>query len=403
MSGEIEKFFADRLEEQKKRERQVAFATLPVFSAMELIEATKPVLLVCENNVNPEKYIPATRTTISQLETIYPWILEKEGLLDRPLPVNEAGNGLNKDLIIGEKLHSADLLFSLIVQGVRGADELRKVLPTLSQQEIEKYDMAVNDIGADKLGGEADIVDRMLHAWGKYHRLKDNSFYATNLTLAGFGVPDPKEVEEIYYGDEVDKLGMGLAKAWAREAVKNKPMSWEFVQGAFSQREVQIGVKFIVPNLQFIGRLDSITRLLRGNKKELVKSQIVDFKTGRNSRDYTGLEGEIKKRQEQVMQVMVERFTGKFLKGFNLEAERKIFAFTTHHESRASVKRLDKAGYRWFDKQTGMMEFKEFRMTDEERKDFNLWLIWYGQAVGKHKEEIHKILRRKIRYDLRGL
>lgn len=186
MSGEIEKFFADRLEEQKKRQRQVAFATLPVFSAMELIEATRPALLVYENSVNPERYIPATRTTISQLETIYPWILEKEGLLDRFLPVNEAGNGLNKDLIIGEKLHSADLLFSLVIQGVRGAEELRKVLPTLSQQEIEKYDTAVDDIGADKLGGEADIVDRMLHAWGETSSVKGQFVLCNQLDPCGF-------------------------------------------------------------------------------------------------------------------------------------------------------------------------------------------------------------------------
>lgn len=393
--------------EQKVYPRQVRFSPIPAFSAHELFEKTAEKMAFFNEIVNAhEEEIPkATRTNVSQMEVIYPWLLYKSGQIgDIKERANDPGEYEQKAAIFGEKLHMADILFSIIEQDIRGVGAISQMMPTASEELVAKLDEATALVKRGKVVSPEDLETRHNHAWTNFHMGRRDLLDAHyNYNLPGFGMVDEGLRREILYSDELGDVGAMLAKARAKEYFNEEPMTWEFRTDVLTQREVLVSIKFTAPNLQFNVRFDSVTRILVDKKRGKVKAQSVDLKTGkrRTQNEFWNLADEINLRQVQVSQVMGEAFTARFLRGYkSLETKEGIFPMRANHAAKNRSKRLDKVGFRWFDKKTGEMEFEELKMTEGEREDFNQWFTWYGNMVNLHKEEIKRLIKRKPRFDL---
>jgi len=392
---DIDQWFKDR---KLQRSLQGQVLPRPSFSAKELLKLTNKDLIRYNRLVSAEKIKPGTRTNISSIEIILPWLYSKYGLVENLKEKNNIGN-TEKASIVGTKLHNADVLFSLVLQGIRGS-EISKYLPTTSKKEVEYFIKATDSIAADKFGGKDDLQERLNLAWENYHGNKDTFAEMPQSALPGFGAPDFLERKEIFFSDEVKEIGLKLAKAWADEYCCVDPITWEFHPDVFSQREIMVSLSFQDSKLTFNGRIDGVTRLLRDKKKKAVQAQIIDLKTGKYS-EKDGIAQEVLLRQQQVMYIMAERFTGRYLKGFNSVSPPKgIFQMAVRGGGKVYSERLNKAGYRWFDKESGEMTLKEFTMSEPERNEFFDWMIVYGNLINLNKEEVRKLVKRRPVWDL---
>jgi len=394
---DIEEWFAER---KKGNVFQNEFRERPAFVVQELFETSRADLQIYQRLVEQGKIKPGTRTNISEIEIIYPWLLEKYGKINKLVEKVRSGENSQKASLFGDKLHRADTLFSIVTQGYMG-QSIWEVLPTAKKNEIERYDEATCRLSYGKIKSKEDMAERLGLAWTAYHLDPEVYKVSSQEVLPGFGVQSNHEKKDIFYSKEIHAMGAKLAESWIEEYFSDDPLTWEFRKDAFSQREITISLRFSVSALTFNGRLDGVTRLLRDKKKRKMSAQIIDLKTG-NKTKKTGIEAEILKRQQQVMQIMAERFTGKFLKGFNSLKPNKpgIFTMSVVNSGRVFDERLNLAGYRRLDKETGKMTLEPFLMTEEDRKEFDSWIIWYGNMVNLHKEEIKKLKKRKPDWDL---
>lgn len=391
--SELDKFFGPRDEQVV---RQGKFMILPNFAVKRLLEGTRDKLALVQEIIHKEGPPKGFRTNISQIETIYPWLLQKEGFLEGPLPQWQKSYEINKPALEGTALHDADALFSVVTHGVEGPG-VRYFLPNQKQAQVDRVRKTVSQVKLNDFSREDIVRDTLIRAWDNY-KFQELPETNENIPLPGFGVVDSREEYQYMQSSSVDARIAQLASAWAREIAGNRrPMSWEFQRGSLTQREVLIVLNLEGPNLQFVGKLDSISRRKPGGK---VSSQVLDLKTGKS--DYSSaLEQEVRRRQGQMMLIMAERFTARYLVEFkNLEPRSEAFFVSTYHDSMAYEDRVHLAGFRYLDKNTGEMKLERISMTEEERKDFAKWLSWYGSMIHLHREELRALLRKRPNYKL---
>lgn len=371
--------------------RQSKFSPLPTFVEKD----DKPVLSESEEVIYKERK-KAIATNLSNMEVLIPWLYEKAGFIEGELVSVDRSTHVERLSIVGQELHEAESLFSAILQKNNGlfAEE---VLPTNDDELILRIEEASQGLTASQHDGEQLVRKNLISAWGKFCDISKEQ-EPENHTLPGFGLMDPTEKKELKYNEEVRNLGNKLAARWAKEICKDKPMSWEFRENALTQREVMIAVKFDLANLMFRSRLDSVSRII--DSHGLVKAQIIDLKTGQKQ-DKEGLRAEVDKRQKQLIQVLLEEFTASYLLNFkNLESNKGIFYLKTKQGVRRQSDRLNMMGYRYFDKNTGEFELDKFKMNNEERKEFDNWLKWYGEMMHIYEEDVRKLMKRDFWYDL---
>lgn len=418
----LDEYFGPREEEAIQSE----FIVLEPHGDKQLVEGTTPVVKQREKRVGKEER-GGTATNITQVETIYPALLEICKITQEPIPLRERERtGFSKPAVIGEQLHIADAIFSITLHQIKG-NLVDSYLPSYEESELERIKIAVEDIEISRLAGEEEIRDALMIAWGRYRNLhvpEDQREYEDS-PLPGFGLPDPREKDKFIRSQEIDEYAAKLAEAWAREAVKDEPMTWEFERDPekiINQREVSVSIKFKDPNLQVRGRFDSTSRRVKSGK---VRVQSIDLKTGRRigERELSPFEEEIRKRQSQLMFVMAERFTTRFMREFESLKPQRIYPMTTQHDSDAFEGRIALAGERYFDIETGDMWIEEIdlppkiiveeededgkkkkrEVVNEERVDFNKWLSWYGSKINLYKDEIREILSRSPDYNLAAI
>lgn len=381
---------------------QMVFSPRPRFLAQDLFEASGPDLISYGIPIECE-IPPGTRTNVSEIEVIYPWLLGKLGIIDKPL-VEQPPWEDKTSVIIGTKLHNADVLFTLLISGLRDRF-LKGLLPTMTDGEVGHFAKVLSGIDSKKYQTKEELTSVLSEAWKNYHSDLDAFKPVTKISvqaipMPGFGLEDPKQSREIYFSREVLQMGNLLAEAWAEQYFSENPLGWEFSPKNLTQREVLTSVTFKPVGLTFIARFDSISRKLFSNKK--VQSQITDLKTGHQI-PKKGLAYEIMIRQQQVMQIMAERFTAKYLRNFkNLEIDKGIFRMSADHTNNASMERTNQVAYRWFDKKEGNMTLEKCQMDEEARLDFYKWFTWYGLMINRYKSEVRKLLNSKVQYDLSG-
>lgn len=401
-----------------KNDRMVAFQerylVIPTFRAKQLVDETLPVLRKGQEIVYKEGATRGARTNISQIEVIYPFLLKKAGFIKEDLPEWAVRESLSKGAIVGQVLHKADAIFSVSLHGIRGK-LLNSYLHSFEEEDIGRIAFALREIHIPRDADEEEIATKLKIAWSRYRSIYVEES-ALNVPLPNFGMVDPREERRFRKSLEVDETVNLLAEAWAKEAVRPEPMTWEFErrvgEEVINQREVMIAVKFNGPNIQFLACLDSVSRKRpttnvaekRKRASGKVKSQHVDFKSG--SREVgSALDAEIGKRQAQVMRIITEMFTARYLRNYkSLGHKDSAFAMRAMHDSRAGEDRVDLAGYRNLDKETGEMTFEKVGFKDdEERKDAELWLSWYGSMIHCYRDEIRELIARNPNYKLSGV
>lgn len=396
-------------------DRDVAFQEkyiyIPTFDAKVLMEKSEPVLRKAWEVARKETPQPGMRTTISQMEIVYPFLLQKIGLISSDIPEWAVGETVNKGSIIGTELHKADAIFSMVVQGIKGHNLLRSYLPSYSDEEMDAIAYAVGDVDVNKEMTRQGLIDSLVVAWSRYRNLILPKKYK-DTPLPGLGIVDPREEDMFSQSLEVGEKVIVLAEAWARELLDPNPLTWEFVRRSdtqiVTQREVLAAIKFIGPNLQFIIRFDSLSRMRR--KSDKVKSQQIDLKTGAQ-KVTSPLDAEIKKRQAQIMRVAAEKFTVKYMTKFrNLIPRDNAFVMRTFHDKEKGSERVDLSAYRYIDLETGQMHIEPVTFLKEKnehgeevkrgREEFNSWLVWYGTLMHHFRSEIRELLRRSPNYKL---
>ncbi len=388
-SGEsAEEWFNNRKE---RLARQKEFRSLPTFVEKD----DKPAIRETEKVMRKERK-KAIATNLSSMEVLIPWLYEKAGLIEGDLVGVDRGSHVEKLSIVGQELHEAESLFSVVLQKDNGL-YAHEVLPTSDDELVLRIEKASNGFIVKQNDDKETIRENLMHAWQRFCDLSLKKG-PENHTLPGFGIMGPLERENLEYNEEVKALGNRLAARWAEEVSKERPMSWEFRKNTLTQREVLIAVKFDLANLMFRSRLDSVSRII--DNHGLVRAQVIDLKTGQKQ-ERVGLRAEIDRRQKQLIQVLLEEFTVSYLLNFkNLESNKGIFYLKTQEGVRRQSDRLHMMGYRYFDKNTGELELDRFKMNDKERQEFDDWLRWYGEMMHIYEGDVRKLMKRDFWYDL---
>lgn len=401
----------------EEHEREVAFQDkyflIPTFRAKDLVEETMPILRRGQDLISKEGAIPGIRTNISQMEIIYPFLLEKAGLLKEEPPEWAVTESLNKAAIVGQQMHKADAIFSVALHGIRGP-LLKSYLPSFEDEDVGRIDHALRYINIPKDADEEEVATQLKIAWSRYKSIYVEE-EVVNLAFPGFGMVDPRKKRKFEKSLEIDRAVNDLAEVWAKEIVSPRPITWEFErpdgEEIVNQREVLSPIKFMGPNIQLIARFDSVARRrpttdLDAEKKKAtgkVRSQHIDFKTG-TSEASSSLDAEIKRRQAQVMRVMIEKFTVRYLTDFkSLRKTDGAFAMRAKHDTKKGMDRVALSGNRYVDLEEKTMRLETFDFKDDaEREDFNIWFAWYGSMIHYFKSDIRALIKRKPKYRLSG-
>ena len=403
-------------------DQQQKFASLPQFPSYELLEESSESLSLYNHLVSKEKIKPGTRTNLSQIETIYPWLLQKEGVIENLSEYSKSNQirseEMEKAALYGTKLHQADVLFSLVTQISNGRQSMpiEQFLPTeRNEQLLSQLRSAVYNVGYGNIKNIEDLEHRLLKAWTNYHLLSEPENIAAkksgivfNLPLENFGMHDPRKTRDTWVNKELGEIGARLAKAHAREFYNEESALWCFHPDGLTQKEVMISLNFRTCKLSFNIRIDSITRMWDSNRKK-VQAQTVNLKTG-VKRELQGIEAEIKKRQNQIELIAAESFVNKYMRGdvdkrikSLTPAEKGSFYMGVNSDSSGLEKRFNLAGNLWFNQGSGEFELESFSMTPEERKEFFTWLVWYGNLINLYKQDVKKVVARKPAWNLKNV
>jgi len=343
------------------------------------------------------------QTNVSQIEVFYPWILQKLELIKAPLPEMGIFDSADTATTIGDKLHRADILFNLICDRV-DPRQVPDFLPSHNAQEVAIYQAAMEGMVLPDNAGRDEIEEALTSAWMKFHTERGH-LGVSNAPLFERGFVDPQAKADVFYGDEVFEKGKTLAKAWAREATSYEPITWEFDKDAFTQREVLTSMNYHGPRLQFIARIDSISRY--GKIKKKVEAQVIDLKTGKKPQN-RGLRQDIEIRQAQLTRISAERFVSRYSVGGGgyLKARQEAFFWGGDHTNRAHLERTGLVGYRRF-RPDGSFEIEPIEMSEEDRREFEDWFTWYGTQIHLFRPEL-EVLRVRTKkagfhYDLRNI
>lgn len=414
--GSLEWFMQN---ENKKYDQQGAFAALPTFDARELLKKTQETLHQYRVLISREHREPGTRTNISQIETIYPWLLQQEGLIDGLEQRKWKGDAGDRAALYGSKLHEADVVFSLVIQRGFGRPGLpvEQIVPTeKNKAKLKLYDGVTRYLQPGRIRDQHDLETRLLLAWSNYHMLsepegvqmtKQDNIYS--LPLPQMGLPDPEEKRELWRSEEMLEIGSRMAQAVAQQCFSEYPLTWEFRHDTLSQREIMVSLNFSAARLSINQKLDSVTRLWNAGSK-FVEAQSVNLKTG-SQRAHEGLEAEIHRRQKQLEQIGTEHFLSKYMRGGKNKKIQSLeplvgggaFHAKINHNNTRISRRTNFVGNRWFNQGTGEFELEAFNMTPEEREEFFTWLVWYGDLVNHYKPQIKKLVAQKISWDLRAV
>lgn len=400
--SELDEFLGPKEEKIAVQEKLLA---LPTFAQKELLEETPPKIVRVKISINKEKKKDtATSTSISDIGVYYPYILAKEKKIDDNLPEWHHSVEANKAANIGLALHSADALINCVISGAQGK-YVDTFFPTFKPDQRLPIIEAIGKIETDEDGEISFDTEMLMNIWRKYvqNQIEIENTKTSNLTLEGYGIDDAKDKLRFYQGEEVESLVEMLANAWLEEILNKEkaPLTWEFEKGTVTQREIMVVDNMKENKLQFKTRLDSATRKVNERKK--VVSQIIDFKSG-SPELVSEMEKEIRLREAQTMLHIAERFTAIWLRGFeNLKPRNEAFFHKTFSDNLAFVGRVKFVGYRYFDMQTGKLSLEKVTMTPLERKDFLIWLAWFGNKVKKYKPELKILKDKNIRFKLRNI
>lgn len=384
---------------------QYNFFPLPVFDSLRLLEDMKAAVVTGREFIDEEREA-GTALSISNLEVVIPFLLQQSGALDEPLKLWRPSESGERTSRIGIELHSADALFSSIIQEM-GGKGIPTVMPTEKNEKIARFQAASDGVFISQDDDQREIERKLVRAWEIYTNTPNPTPVKQGPTNYSYLPPpevlsqtfDTRLYEEVHHA--VDMLG----RAWAIEVTSPHPITWEFMPEAFSYREIMIPVNFPDYRVQIRARLDSISRFRK--EGEPLQSQLIDLKTGRRNAEIGGLAAEVRLRQAQLMWYIAERFTAIYFLGEKffeevkkLKARKHGFNITVSGDSQVYRDRLHTVAYRWFNRQTGEMELEAVEMNDEQRNEFETWFEGFGLGVNRYKKEIKGLIKEKIQFRL---
>lgn len=230
--SELDKFFGPR----PPAAIQERWILQPTFAAKTLGEETKSIFKEGQEQLFKRTHIPGFQTTITQIEAIYPWLLEKTEVLDKLLREKEYFDEADTSTTIGDALHRADILFNLITARVPGRMVVG-ALPNYKPAEIARYQEVLEEVELPFDAGREELEEVLIKAWERFHGLQGFLPLGQLPLTTGLRFIDPTTKEEVFYGEKVREMGILLAKAWAHQATQAEPISWEFRPDAVTQRE----------------------------------------------------------------------------------------------------------------------------------------------------------------------
>ena len=217
-SGEsIEEWFSNKKE---RLSRQKEFRALPTF----IEKDDKPAIRETEKVIRKEQK-SAIATNLSSMEVLIPWLYEKAGFIEGDLVGVDRSPHVEKLSIVGQELHEAESLFSVVLQKDNGL-YAHEVLPTSNDELVLRIEKASDGLIVRQDDDKETIRENLESAWQRFCDLSLEKS-PENHTLPGFGIMGPLEREKLEYNDEIRDLGDRLAVRWAEEINKERPMSLE--------------------------------------------------------------------------------------------------------------------------------------------------------------------------------
>ncbi len=340
-----------------------------------------------------------TRLSISQVEGALPWILKRLNYdIDLPRPPSE--KQLKKSYessVIGSALHEASVLYSLLLLKAKLPEDQPVDVPTIAatclpsykEEKLSPFIRAVQETPDFHEISEDGAIVMLVDAWERFRKDPELATVTDmDPLIKTMDFKDHVRELDIRKSKEVREAGIHLAHYYANlAATPDSKIPW------YSEVMVILNLR---SGLQITGRLDGLTPYKDENEEQ--KVQVTDLKTGRKKIDNL-VASEVHKWQSEIMIVLSERFTAKYMKEGKLERQDEPFLLINIDHFSKTGNGMVNLNYNWFDKETGDVEPEELAI--EDRSMFNEQLYFLSQAVNIFKPELKEYLRTGIYKNIR--
>lgn len=307
---------------------------------------------------------------VSDLEHMVPWLLCKLHGVDphevlAPPPLTESSSR------VGSLLHTADMLFSLIVHNVQ-PEYVRNVAPTLKGLERQMITYALSAVRTLQ---SPRVEDRLKKGWGAYMEMYLESPRQLH-TLFEFRASEQSGEVNV---DSEFQAGFSLANAWTSQTDIGSSQ-WEYSPKHLTVREVSVMIPTKI-GLRIKTRLDSVALNRQGGVEEI---QVTDLKTGR-TRDKGQVARQIAEYQGRLMELAGMVLLPKLGRAPGLES--MVRGWPIGVKLKTEKLNSVRFGWRRFDQDTEDMETTWLDNEKENRQEFYKWLKWFSIMMHRHYHE----------------
>lgn len=326
-------------------------------------------------------YQPSIQVRLSELEHLYPWLLNRYGVAHEPKR-DYAFDESQQATTVGIKLHHLDSLFDSLYAQMTNQQPVREIFPTLN--ESEEYIKTIQHIVDHTMTymtdySEEDIRAGLTHAWKMIHKNISSDAAGSLPMFNDLDMNNPEAIQAYWNNPEIFQHGLPLIGAWTHAIHTQDGHHMMMNPEAKRYREVSM-VLNLQCGIQLQVRFDAVYVLRKGND---VFVSGVDLKSAKELPS-DPLGQEIFYRQGQLMKYVLEVFRRQFLLEHDLEPMGKAYNMFSSHKSYSTY---NMSPTRLFFRRFGIKEipewflFEELRLEKNERPEFIGWLDWFARAL----------------------
>lgn len=330
---------------------------------------------------------PATRITISQLETVIPYL--RGASVEAPQSLGDAEN-LERAAILGTTVHTAFTTAMLVLHNQTGQHVIEG-LPTMTATKRAPFAAATEGITIPTTDNSepSELYEALNTAWTRFFDAPGRAANGQEpLPLNGSATPSFARKTELIYGSEAREAGRTMMATVANATAHHFLDLPHLKQTTDVLNEVTV-VAAVGP-LQVIAQMDAISVMPEPHGKTTVS--VLDIKS--SLPPTTGIGARISQIQQDVMGLMAEPLAIKIaqMQRQNIQPTGEpIFVRVSEN-----AKRQGRADFALgvFDRNTGGISVLPHTISDRRDQAFNN-IFALGDQIQQHKAEIRALLRKK--------
>lgn len=331
------------------------------------------------------------RINNSQIEVVYPWILNKLGYDVSVEETNWRFDEARTASTIGTKLHMAYTLFGAVDQLGAGL-RLQDMFPSAKPSDLDSYAHALANVPRRRITSEDEYRETLFDVWDRFHSMREFVKAGTIPLQLGLGLRDPAKVARVWHGEQMYERGRLLAETFSWQRSHWDPRLWMYHRGVRTYYEMTVIANWNC-GIQSIARLDSLTVKQSEKDETVTVGQALDLKTGAEVDFDDPLFAEIRMRQSQHSERITQwAVSGLFYtphiasrgKGYPLPGKRQDHT-APYVNKNTEFNFITLGNGNWFD-------MDRVGAAGGAGGNFNRWFTWLGQAAQAYEGEVRALL-----------